>query len=84
MQWMDDDVALTCWKAGLLSDRFWNFPAAQVLIPDGFPPDFIIVAVIAVAPYEGLHLVQDLLVEKKLPFLAPDDSQVVNLLQLKF
>lgn len=44
-----------------LDDRLWNFPA--LLVPDGFMPHPFEVAVVAVAPDEGLHLTQQLLAE---------------------
>lgn len=66
-----------------MNDRLWNFPAAALLIPDGFTPDLLQVAVVAVTPDEGLHLIQQLLAEHQVPLLAPDGAQVIHLFQPK-
>lgn len=67
-----------------MSDRVRDFPEAQVFIPSALPFDLIEVAVVAVPPYEGLHLIQELLLEQNFPLLAANGGQVINLLQLKF
>lgn len=61
---------LTCRQVGFLNDRLWNFPAAALLVPDGFTPDPLQVAVVAVVPDKGLNLIQQLLAEHQVSLLA--------------
>lgn len=74
-------LSLTCGQVGFLNDRLWNFPAAALLVPDGFTPDLVQVAVVAVTPDQGLHLIQQLLAEHQLSLLAPDGAQIIHLFQ---
>lgn len=78
------DAPLTCGQAGFFNDRLWNFPAAGFLIPDGFALDLLQIAVVAVTPDEGLHLIQQLLEEHQVSLQAADGAEVIDLFQLKF
>lgn len=68
---------------GFLNEGLWNFPAAGFLIPDGFTLDLLQIAVVTVAPDEGLHLIQQLLEEHQVSLQATDSAEVIDLLQLK-
>lgn len=74
---------LTRRQASFLNDGLWNFPAAGFLIPDGFAPHLLQVAVVAVAADEGLRLIEQLLEEHQVSLEAADGAEVIDLFQLK-
>lgn len=79
----DPDAPLTCGQVGFLNDRLWNFPAASLLIPDRLMLNLLQIAVVAVTPDEGLHLIQQLLEEHRVSLQPADGVEVIDLLQLK-
>lgn len=71
---------LTYWEAGFYDDGLGDLPEAIILIPAGFAPYLLQVAIVTVPANQGLHLLQELLEEHKVTFLPTDGGQVIDLL----